>query len=163
MNSKNDKCWFIIVCVLIASGQCFSQQGFIDALDRFEIGMQKAASRWIEGELSLTLDIVKKCRTQLDPAMPAPSDTFAWQGFSALKTYTLLFTRLVERELYLSKNETALSKISLKQISEWSGVLLNQSRKWYKMKASSPETANFRNRWLRRFSTVIKKSQQLNM
>ena len=150
-----------ILCLFISrtTGSC--QQKFIDSLKRYETGMQKAAVSWKKGDYSLALDIVGKSRSELLPAMPAPADSFAWLGFSAMKTYTLLFTRLIEHDLHRSRNESRLSQLSLRQIGEWSDILLDQGREWYKLPVASEGCDQFRRRWLSRFSRVIKKSQQL--
>ncbi len=119
-------------------------------LEKYEAGMQQAAQDWLAQKYLAAIDGFNLSRKLLDDNLPPPSERFAWECFSTLKSYSLMLMRLVQADYFRAKGEEARRTQTLRQARQWAGNLQQDAETWKKAVCRDPRESRLRQKWLTR-------------
>lgn len=151
----------MLIFSLCIGGYTFAQSPFDQVILKYEEGMQKAAKLWMNKSFAMALDEFQENHDVLADNMPEPTDRYRWGAFLALKTYTIMLSRMVEAEMYSYEGQSDLLEPVVGQTHTWSSLLVEQATTWKKIEVELPDQRIFRNRWLKRFARAIQKARQM--
>jgi len=137
------------------TGSLFSQVSLEEYLQKTEAVINKAAECWLDKNYTRALDILHKINNKLTNHSFPPTDRFAWEACRSLKTYTIVFSRVVEAKWYNDKGDDQGAVELRKQAKEWAKILECQAYSWSKVKPRSNDDVKLRKKWLKRFSSII--------
>ncbi|MCD6117850.1 hypothetical protein J7K93_12605 [bacterium] len=149
----------LCICFLfvfnVFAGPIFGQVSIEQYLTKTETIINKAAECWLDKDYTKSLDILHKINDSLSNHTFPPTDHFAWEACRSIKTYSIVFSRIVEAEWDKDKKDKQSADKLIKQAREWASILESQAYSWSKVKPRSNEDAKVRHKWLKRFSSII--------
>ena len=154
---------FVFVLLGHPLGDGFAQNThFVQVVSRYAERMQQAARSWLNKNYARALDGFYSARELLSENMPSPTDSYAWNGCCALKTYAVVLARMVEIDLYLSQGQTELAESVVEQVEEWTEILEEQMNGWSKVEGLSSLEEALRSHWMEHFERVILQAKQVS-
>ena len=162
MRSRHVKRAALILFILQAGLALSQPSGFEGLMVEFEDHMNQAAKSWLNKNYGRALDWLASAKELVREGMPPPTDSFSWKGCRALITYSTVMSRLVEYDMHRSEEDTTLSRRAEEQAAEWAGSLKELARDWAGVKDVSEQQAVLRARWFKRFSSVIRRVEQMS-
>ena len=123
--------------------------------------MDGVAKSWVQKDYAKALDGLTSARSLLSYNMPFPTDIYAWRMYRALKTYTLVITRLIEVDLYIERKDMQRVIQLATQAQEWADALDGQGQDWERVVTQNHDEIYLRAEWLDRFEKSIDRTQKL--
>ncbi len=157
LTHRHEISWFlfIIFACLFFTFRSAHTNTTEDWISEYEVVLKEAAKGWRNKDYARALDGFSSAQTILKNHMPSPTEVFEWKMCLALRTYTLLLTRLVEIDIYSDEKNTARVAELVNQARDWAVILKKQSKEWTTVKVEDPDRSSFRKRWLDRFSKAV--------
>jgi len=152
---------FLFFCWILA-GRLQSQQMLSDAwIKQYKAVMDGVAKSWVQKDYAKALDGLNSARSLLSYNMPFPTDIYAWRMVRALKTYTLVMTRLIEVDLYIQRKDSERVIQLSTQAQEWANTLNEQGEDWNRVFTQNQDEIFLRVEWLDRFNKSIDRARKL--
>ncbi|MCJ7813348.1 hypothetical protein MUP95_08555 [bacterium] len=162
MNMGQIRRFVLFVLIGWGCGCAYTQQNdFYEVLSLYEKRMNQSAENWLQEEYGKALDSFHSATDLLSANMPSPSNMYFWSEFCALKTYTLLLTRMVEVDQHCSEGQSELCKEVIEQALSWSDILKEQTGIWIQIDTSRSDDFFSRLLWIKRFESAIYRAQKL--
>ena len=130
-------------------------------IKQFKAVMDGVAKSWVQKDYAKALDGLTSARSLLSYNMPFPTDIYAWRMYRALKTYTLVMTRLIEVDLYIERKDMQRVIQLATQAQEWADALKDQGEDWNRVFTQNQDEIFLRTEWLDRFEKSIDRTQKL--
>ena len=143
------------VIFLVVIKNIFPQISIDDYLKKVEERINQAAESYLDKNFEKSLDLLRKTTEFVsDHSFPA-TDRFAWEACRCVKTYSVLFSRIVEEKMVEKRNDKKLTEALKGQALEWAKILETQAYGWSKIETNNVEQIKLRRKWLKRFSSMV--------
>jgi len=154
--------FYFVFSFLVWSKGFTQESNFSKVVSQYETVMQSAARNWVKKKYTRALDDFFLAREVISKNMPNPSESFAWHGSCALKTYTVVMARMVEIDIYRAERDEETVRKITQQAHTWAEILNEQANVWEKVKSQNAAETSLRTRWLSRFQKAIRQTEKLS-